>query len=72
MEATYKIFKEAQLASKELLLLNEKRINAILQDLATKTESNFDKILTENKKDLDIMDPKDPKYDRLKLTKERL
>ncbi|HEY4785670.1 MAG TPA: glutamate-5-semialdehyde dehydrogenase, partial [Bacteroidales bacterium] len=29
-------------------------------------------ILAENQKDLDLMDPKDPKYDRLKLTEDRI
>jgi glutamate-5-semialdehyde dehydrogenase len=40
-----------------------------LADVAEK-ESNF--LLAENRKDMDAMNPDDPKYDRLKLTNERI
>ncbi len=59
-------------ASRKLTLLNEGKINTILSDLAGQALENSDFILKENLKDLERMDPEDPKYDRLKLTKERI
>jgi glutamate-5-semialdehyde dehydrogenase len=43
-----------------------------LLEVADAAETNAQAILEENQKDLDLMDPKDPKYDRLKLTVERI
>ncbi|MEX2593346.1 MAG: glutamate-5-semialdehyde dehydrogenase [Anditalea sp.] len=65
-------FEKVREASRTLTLLSEEKINAILEDLATATLSSIPQILPENQKDLDRMDPKDPKFDRLKLTKERM
>jgi len=59
-------------ASRELNLLPAEKINAILTDLAAAAEKETPFILEENKKDLERMDPADPRYDRLKLTGERL
>ena len=59
-------------ASRSLNLLSEKAINAMLSDLAEKLIESIPDLLTENQKDLDRMDENDPKYDRLKLTKERI
>ena len=47
-------------------------INQVLTDLAAAAIAQTDYLLTENQKDLDLMDRKDPKYDRLKLTAERI
>ena len=47
-------------------------MNKVLLDLADALVSATDTILVENKKDLDRMDPADEKYDRLKLTAERI
>ncbi len=47
-------------------------IDKVLQNLAIAAVSQTDFLLKENKKDLDRMDPNDPKYDRLKLTAERI
>ncbi len=47
-------------------------INQVLNDLASTAINNTDFLLAENKKDLDRMDPNDPKYDRLKLTAARI
>ncbi|MDD3727850.1 MAG: glutamate-5-semialdehyde dehydrogenase, partial [Dysgonamonadaceae bacterium] len=41
-------------------------------ELAKQTRENSDFILKENKKDLERMDSKNPKYDRLRLTEERI
>jgi glutamate-5-semialdehyde dehydrogenase len=40
--------------------------------LANQARKNCEFILNENQKDLERMDPQDPKYDRLKLTEERI
>lgn len=59
-------------ASRELQKLKEEDINQILLAVADAALKNTDYILTENKKDLDQIDVLDPKYDRLKLTAERV
>ena len=66
------IFTAVQAAGRELALLDDATINRILLAVADATikESSF--ILAENRKDLERMDPANPKYDRLKLTEERL
>lgn len=47
-------------------------INGILEDVAGEAIAQTEYILAENQKDLDRMDPADPKYDRLKLTADRI
>ena len=59
-------------ASRKLNLVKEETIKSTLMGLATEAERNLDLILAENQKDLDRMDPADSKYDRLKLTKDRI
>ena len=59
-------------ASRSLSLLSVDKINAILNDLADAAIENTDAVLVENQKDLKRMDPADPKFDRLKLTPERI
>lgn len=65
-------FEKTREASRALSLLSEEKINRALEDLAAATVANIPAILEENQKDLDRMDPQDPKYDRLKLTPERI
>lgn len=65
-------FKKVREASRSLNLLTDSQINAILLDIADLTDQSIDNILIENQKDLNRMDPNDPKYDRLKLTKDRI
>src|SRR5690554_3046821 len=65
-------FEKVREASRSLPLLTEEKISSILKDLATATLENSSTILEENKKDLDRMDSSDPKYDRLRLTPERV
>ncbi len=69
LEDTFKTVKEA---SRKLGLIENETINKILLSLAQKAEENIDRILAENKKDLDRMPESDPKYDRLKLTDQRI
>ncbi len=59
-------------ASRSLNLLSVEKINLILNDVADAAIVSTEDILVENKKDLARMDPADPKYDRLKLTAERI
>lgn len=59
-------------ASRKLNLVDEVSVKKILLELAGEAEKNTKFILAENQKDLDRMDPEDPKFDRLKLTKERI
>lgn len=65
-------FENALTASRHMSLLNTARINDVLNDIAAAAIENTNFILRENQKDLDLMDPSDPKYDRLKLTKDRI
>lgn len=66
------IFERVRDASRELVTLKTETINNILLALADEAERQTPYILAENKKDLDLMDPADPKYDRLKLTEDRI
>lgn len=65
-------FVAVQDASRTLLTLSDKKINKILLGVADATEEKIDLILAENRKDLERMNPANPKYDRLKLTERRL
>ena len=66
------IFESVLSASRTLNLLNDETINQVLLAVAAKAEAETQAILVANKKDLDRMDPADPKYDRLKLTEGRI
>lgn len=59
-------------ASRKLNMVDSATIKALLLKLASEARANTDFILAENQKDLNRMDPADPKYDRLKLTPERI
>ena len=65
-------FAAVQAASRELALLSDDIINQILNAVADAAVAETPFILAENEKDLTRMDKNDPKYDRLKLTEERL
>lgn len=69
---TKQIFKRVKEASRQLVSLDAEKINSILIRIADEAERRISFILEENKKDLDRMDSADPKYDRLKLTEERI
>ncbi|WP_295811136.1 glutamate-5-semialdehyde dehydrogenase [uncultured Apibacter sp.] len=66
------IFSLSAKASKELQLIEEKKITQVLQALAKETENSVSYILSENKKDIERMPSSDPKFDRLLLTQERI
>ncbi len=64
--------KQLSKASRKLIRLTDEKIHKILNELADLTLTNTAYILAENQKDLDRMNPKDPKYDRLLLNEARL
>ena len=66
------IFSKVQDASRELVKIETETVNQLLLALADEAESQSKTLLAENQKDIDLMDPKDPKYDRLKLTEDRI
>lgn len=65
-------FEAAVVASRKLNLINDQKINQVLMAVADAAERYCSFILEANKKDLALMDPKDPKYDRLLLSPERI
>lgn len=64
--------KTVNIASRKLVQLTDADIAAILNELADLALENSSFILEENQKDLDRMDPENPKYDRLLLNPKRL
>lgn len=66
------IFTSVQTASRQLTLLGDETINRILNAVADAAIAQTPFILAENAKDLARMEASNPKYDRLKLTAERL
>lgn len=65
-------FKKAQQASRNLAGLAKDKIDAVLVTLSKHLVNSIDEILIANEKDLAKMLVDDPKYDRLKLTKQRI
>ena len=59
-------------ASRKLNLVEAETVKKVLLELANQARKNSRIILAENQHDLERMDPQDPKYDRLKLTEERI
>lgn len=66
------VFKRVREAGSSLLRLKETEINSVLKLLADVSVKETSFILSENEKDLAKMDREDPRYDRLKLTSERI
>ncbi len=67
-----RIFQAVQAASRSLNLLNDGKINEILNAIADEAILQTTYILAENQKDLERMDKNDPKYDRLLLSADRI
>ena len=65
-------FENALKASRTLCRLDQMAVNEILKDLAAHVKLFTEDILFANDLDLKRMSAEDPKYDRLKLTRERL
>jgi glutamate-5-semialdehyde dehydrogenase len=66
------VFKKALKASQTLNMLDMLTVNKVLTEVAQAALDNTEHIISENKKDLIRMDESDPRYDRLKLTRERI
>ncbi|MCU0472949.1 MAG: glutamate-5-semialdehyde dehydrogenase [Bacteroidales bacterium] len=66
------IFKNAQKAGRDLNSLDVSTINKVLLLLADEAEERISFIISENKKDLALMEGSDPLYDRVQITPERL
>jgi len=69
---SYKIYFEKAQAAGRKPTLAPALIDQVLLDVAAKAIAQTALILAENQKDLDLMDPQDPKYDRLKLSATRI
>lgn len=64
--------KQAVVASRALLSCGDEQISRVLNDTADALMKMQESVLKANVQDLAKMDPTDPKYDRLKLTVDRL
>ncbi|MGC8774130.1 MAG: glutamate-5-semialdehyde dehydrogenase [Chlorobaculum sp.] len=71
-EVIVKQLQAVQNASRKIVPLNEETINSLLVELADRIPAASDAILEANRKDLERMDPADPRYDRLLLNEARL
>lgn len=65
-------FDNAKKASRTLHLLDKNTVSKVLKEVTHGLLTHYAEILVANQKDLDKMSVDDPKYDRLKLTKERI
>jgi len=59
-------------ASRQLNLVSDTKINKVLRHVADTIDASQQTLLAANSEDLERMSKDDPKYDRLKLTAERL
>jgi glutamate-5-semialdehyde dehydrogenase len=66
------IFREAVSAGKTLAMLDTETVKKILVSISEAIIANADYLIEENGKDLAVMDPADPKYDRLLLNRKRI
>jgi glutamate-5-semialdehyde dehydrogenase len=67
-----KLFESTRCAGQRLSWLEPDVVRRVLTDVGRSVLAHSDRIIAENQKDLERMDPADPKYDRLKLTSERI
>jgi len=65
-------FKAVQKAGKLLVAVSKEQVNEVLLQLSAAAIANSEHILAANQKDLERMLADDPKYDRLKLTAQRI
>lgn len=72
MKSCIEMFERAVKASHRLALLDAGTIDRVLRAVADRIGPQTDRILAQNALDLALMSPEDPRYDRLKLTPERL
>ena len=65
-------FEKAKQAGRTMISLSKETTNKVLADLAEALVLHTPEILAQNEKDLAKMPIEDPKYDRLKLTEQRI
>ena len=66
------ILDKARVAANKLNLIDDATIARVLCAVADEADRQTSYLLQENRRDLERMDPNDPRYDRLMLTPERL
>ncbi len=64
--------RQASEAARQLMTLSDQTIAEVLKETARALRSHAEEVLAANRQDLERMDPANPKYDRLRLTEERL
>ena len=67
-----KLLRETAVAAKQLVALSDEQVVKILRQVADALDAHQAEVLAANAKDLQRMDPANPKYDRLKLTADRV
>jgi glutamate-5-semialdehyde dehydrogenase len=72
MDSIVPILEKTHFAAAQIRRLSNIKKSQILLDLAEEIKENTNSIISENKKDLDLMDSSDAKYDRLLLNENRL
>jgi glutamate-5-semialdehyde dehydrogenase len=66
------VFNNARQACRDIIHFTNDQVVEVLEQLAAETIRSTDLLISENKKDLDRMSEDDPKFDRLKLSAERI
>ena len=69
---TKEILRKAAEAAVSLQMISDEVVSRVLKDVAAALRESSDDILAANARDLARMSPDNPKYDRLKLTPERI
>lgn len=72
MNSILSLLQQTQQASASVRRLTDVQRSDLLNELAAIVEQSKVLIMSENQKDLDLMDKADPKYDRLLLTESRI
>ena len=67
-----KLLRETAVAAKQLVALPDEQVVKILRQVADALDAHQAEVLAANEEDLQRMDPANPKYDRLKLTADRV
>ena len=72
MDRIKEILHKASEATASIRMLSDETVSQVLREVAEGLRNATETILAANAKDLARMSPDNPKYDRLKLTPERL
>ena len=67
-----KLLRETAVAAKQLVALPDEQVVKILRQVADALDAHQAEVLAANAEDLQRMDPANPKFDRLKLTADRV